>query len=276
VYFLPCGAHAAGGGGLSNDRVRGGRIANVLAGWLTGPVLSVCGRSGITYLGNALQTLSFIGTGMARSGPTLIGALALRAPVNENSAVQAMLAAAAKRNDIGQGRLAADVANFAAVTKVFTPILYSYTAQNGSTSQPFYVAAFLFFVCNVVFAMVASNEALPLTRSWARLRDAVPGPGALFCPVASLPAFVFLSLLCACEGVRVRAGPRHRHSVCVISLCRTLSVVKMCSPSLATQREHCGPIRGSRAEWSAAVRLAGFRRRMSSLSLSGQMDMGEQ
>ena len=65
---------------------------------------------------------------------------------------------------------------------------------HGSTSKPFYVAAFLFFVCNVVFAMVASNEELPLTRSWARLRDAIPGPGALFCPVASLPAFMCLSL----------------------------------------------------------------------------------
>jgi MFS family permease len=115
-------------------------VANVVSGYLTGPVLRRTGRVRITYLGNLLQTLSYVGTGLAGSGYTMIGALALRAPVNENSAVQAMLVAQAKRLNIGQGRLAADVANFSAVTKAITPILYGWAAQY-SVRYPFFMVS---------------------------------------------------------------------------------------------------------------------------------------
>ena len=133
-------------------------IANVVAGWLTGPALNILGqggqflpliilselydslraRPGITFVGNFLQTASFVGTGLAQSGASLLGALALRAPVNENSAVQAMLAAQAKRLNIGQGRLASDVANFVALTKIVTPMMYSWGARNGKHSHQRY------------------------------------------------------------------------------------------------------------------------------------------
>merc|ERR1711871_1439262 len=43
-------------------------IANVVAGWLTGPALNILGQGGITFVGNFLQTASFVGTGLAQSG----------------------------------------------------------------------------------------------------------------------------------------------------------------------------------------------------------------
>ena len=132
-------------------------VANVVSGYLTGPVLRHTGRVKITYLGNVLQTLSYIGTGLAGSGASMMGALALRAPVNENSAVQAMLVAQAKRLNIGQGRLAADVANFSAVTKAITPMLYGFAAKY-SVRYPFFMVRFpAYFWCLLAQLLSVSN-----------------------------------------------------------------------------------------------------------------------
>ena len=63
-------------------------VANVAAGYLTGPVLARTGHANITYLGNLLQTLSYLFTGLAGGGVGMGAALALRAPVNESTRVR--------------------------------------------------------------------------------------------------------------------------------------------------------------------------------------------
>ena len=81
-----------------------------------------------------------------------------------------MLVAQGKSLGIGQGRLAADVANFAAVTKAFTPILYGFAARF-SVRYPFFVAAAMFAIANAIFATLSNSSPTMLSKtySWARL-----------------------------------------------------------------------------------------------------------
>ena len=82
----------------------------------------------------------------------------------KRAALETELSTLADKNDIGQGKLQADLANLVAVIKIVSPMIYLsvYNWGNdtfGSKSMPFYLYA-AYFAVNAILYLSVSRTAL--------------------------------------------------------------------------------------------------------------------
>ncbi len=141
-------------------------LTGMVSGRMVKPMLSIVGSRGSVWVGNVFSTLAWVVIGSAKQTWHIFTGLTMLLPFGayKRPALETELSTLADKNDIGQGKLQADLANLVAVIKIVSPMIYLtvYTWGNdtfGSKSAPFYLYA-AYFAMNAILYLSVPQKGL--------------------------------------------------------------------------------------------------------------------
>ena len=133
-------------------------VTGMVSGRMVKYMLNIVGPKGSVWIGNIFSTMAWLLIGTAKQTWQVFAGLTMLLPFGayKRPALETELSTIADNNDIGQGKLQADLANLVAVIKIASPMIYL-SAYNwgknafGSSSVPFYLYAGYFIFSGVLY-----------------------------------------------------------------------------------------------------------------------------
>jgi MFS transporter, DHA1 family, tetracycline resistance protein len=133
-------------------------ITGMVSGQMVKYMLNAVGPKGSVWIGNIFSAIAWLLIGTAKQTWQVFAGLTMLLPFGayKRPALETELSTIADKNNIGQGKLQADLANLVAVIKIVSPMIYlsAYNwgkASFGSSSVPFFLYAGYFVASSVLY-----------------------------------------------------------------------------------------------------------------------------
>ncbi len=133
-------------------------VTGMVSGQMVKYMLNAVGPKGSVWIGNIFSAMAWLLIGTAKQTWQVFAGLTMLLPFGayKRPALETELSTIADENNIGQGKLQADLANLVAVIKIISPMVYLSVynwgkASFGSSSVPFFLYAGYFLAGGMLY-----------------------------------------------------------------------------------------------------------------------------